>query len=213
MEKFLDVLKLFLEKHFIPAIASITIALLVTAYTPEKISLYIRLGKNLYIALIFLITFLAIEFVIWLAKKILWIIRKVQDNNWQEQREKEWKREQLEQLWTYVDQASLYDKELLMDFLKSDNAPIESKGFYMGNGLMNSKYVVSTEVPNNDELTVQDPCGVFGDKGANLKISEMAFSIHKRQYKLADDFYELLKYSYETYGRISHFATEEENNG
>ncbi len=44
-------------------------------------------------------------------------------------------------------------------------------------------------------------------------MSGKCFAIPIRQYKLDEKFYKLLKYSYEIYGRISHFAMEDENNG
>ena len=71
MEKLLDLLKLFLEKHLIPAVVSAAIALLITAYTPQETMLYMHLGQSLYILFLFCLTFAVVKFIIWMTKVII----------------------------------------------------------------------------------------------------------------------------------------------
>lgn len=121
-------------------------------------------------------------------------------------------KEILENVWTLVDRMIPQDRKILMEFLKNNNAPICVKGELGGNCLLTSNYVVSTVVPNDRKVTLNDPSGVLGKKGGRVFIPEMSFGIQKRQYKLRDDFYQILKYSYDNYGHISHFSKEEQNN-
>lgn len=209
MEKFWEVLKVFLEKHLLPSAISLTFALIIVAITPEETMLYTRLGKNLYTVLVFCVGFIVIEAVRFIGKAI-WSKRRsiIEDK---QQKELQLKRD-LEDQWNFVDKLSVAEKKMLMDFLHTNNSPITIKGLPKSN-LLISKYVISTNMPSEETINAQDPQGVFGKSGGTIKMSGKCFAIPIRQYKLDEKFYKLLKYSYEIYGRISHFAMEDENNG
>lgn len=212
MEKFFELLKVFLEKHFIPAVISIIAAILSIAVTPEDAKLIARIGKPQYAILFFCIAFVVIEFIVWIVKTIRKKVDKVRENNRHKKYQEVEMQEALENVWTLVDGMDPHDREMLMGFLKNNNLPICVKGELGGNCLLTSRYVVSTVVSNDDKVTLNDPGGVLGNKGNRIFVSEMSFGIQKRQYKLRDDFYQILKYSYDRYGRISHFSQEEREN-
>lgn len=212
MEKFLDLLKVFFEKHLIPSILSIIVAIFSIAMTKEDATLLTRLGKPLYGVLFFCITFIIIEFSIWLSQIIKKAINNANESAWLEKENKSKMNEVLDNLWTIVDRMSVQDQEQLMNFIKNENTPICVKGEYGGNCLFTSDHVISTVVPYKAERYVLDADGVFGEKGSKLKISGFPVSIPTRQYKLKENFYQLIKYSYENYGRISHFTQEENKN-
>lgn len=110
MEKLLDLLKLFLEKHLIPAAVSAAIALLITAYTPQETMLYMRLGQSLYILFLFCLTFAVVKFIIWMTKVIIKKINKAIDN-------KQEKENELEILWDIIDDLSISEKRMITQFL------------------------------------------------------------------------------------------------
>lgn len=213
MEKFIELLKIFLEKHLIPSVIAIIVGILSIAYTPEEAKLIVRIGKPLYAILFFCFAFIIIEFILWIVKTIREKIDKNRENTRKKEYQESEMKEILENVWTLVDRMMPQDREMLMEFLKNNNSPICVKGELSSNCLLTSSYVVSTVVPNDEKVTLNDPSGILDKKEGKIFIPKMSFGIQKRHYILRDDFYKILKYSYEKYGRISHFATEEENNG
>ncbi len=148
MEKFWEVLKVFLEKHLLPSAISLTFALIIVAITPEETMLYTRLGKNLYTVLVFCVGFIVIEAVRFIGKAI-WSKRRsiIEDK---QLKELQLKRD-LEDQWNFVDKLSVAEKKMLMDFLHTNNSPITIKGLPKSN-LLISKYVISTNMPSEETI-------------------------------------------------------------
>lgn len=206
MEKLSELLKIFLEKHLIPTVLSIIVGILSVAYTPEETKLLVHTGKILYAILFFCLAFIIIEFILWMIKTIREKIDKVCNNIREKEYQEREMKKLLEDVWTLVDKMKPQDREILMEFLNNNNSPICAEGESGGNSLFTSDYVVSTIVHNDEKMILNDPNGVLGKKEGKILISKMSFGITKRQYKLRDDFYQILKYSYSHYGRISYFS-------
>ena len=204
MEKLLDLLKLFLEKHLIPAAVSAAIALLITAYTPQETMLYMRLGQSLYILFLFCLTFAVVKFIIWMTKVI---IKKINEtiNNKQE------KENELEILWDIIDGLSISEKRMIMQFLNTKNTPVRENWIPLEiyYSRIPSKFellVDSTSVPRMDDIKNIE-------NNAQQEYGYNADLCPDRMYKLKEHYYNLLRYSQKKYGRISHFKMEEETNG
>lgn len=217
MEKIADLLKIFADKHLIPSTASLAVSILCVAFLPEALGISNSVGKFFYGVLIFCLFFLLLQFGKWIVKvfkgKITQKAKRRAEDQENKQNEQTKEKESLEKLWKYVDSLSPQDKNYLRVFLKNENQPIELIYEEQGWGLLsNKKIVVSTEKTtraqfNNtmelDGRQIYIPNTMEYDEGYS----------NTTLYKLSDDFYDLLRYSYDKYKRISHFDTEEQDNG
>ena len=218
MEKIADLLKIFADKHLNPSVASLAVSILGVAFLPEALEISNRVGKFLYGVLIFCLCFLLIQLGKYIVKtfKELRSRKEKQEAEEQEKKQEEEaeEKEKLEDLWKYVDALSPQDKDYLRVFLKNGNQPIELMGGEPYRGLLsNKKIVVSTQKPT--EVQRNNTMELEGRKVyiQNMIEYTMVYSTTTTLYKLNDDFYALLKYSLDKYKRISHFDTEEENDG
>ena len=94
-------------------------------------------------------------------------------------------------------------------FLKNENQPIELICKEEGWGLLSNKeFVVSTE--KTTRAQINNTMELDGRKIYIRNTMEYdAVYSNTTLYRLSDDFYDLLRYSYDKYKRISHFDTEE----
>ena len=204
MEKLLDLLKLFLEKHLIPAVVSAAIALLITAYTPQETMLYMHLGQSLYILFLFCLTFAVVKFIIWMTKVIIKKINEAIDN-------KQEKENELEKLWDIIDDLSISEKRMITQFLNTKNTTVRGNGQHWRSSYLyissELEFLIdSTSVPRMDDVKNTE-------NNAQQKYGYNVDLYPDIMYKLKEHYYNLLRYSYKKYGRISHFKMEEETNG
>lgn len=178
-----------MEKHLIPTVVSIAVTLFVFFLTPDTSPILIKLGEVLYIVFVFCLTFIAIQLMIFIVRRLARAVERVQDNSVVEEKNKQI----LEKLWSIVDRFNPYDFNCLMEFITNNNSPIEKTGEFFGEGLFNSNFVYSTSVKKAEKSST-----VY----SNEFPSSSMFISETRQYKLKDDIYNALKYSYEKYGRI-----------
>lgn len=106
-------------------------------------------------------------------------------------------KENLQELWDYVDQLSESDRADLKKFLETNNAPISKGGHNLDyNSLYRTNWVVSTE-----KRTPKTVTAIEARTG-----KEMQFQTYDTHlYKLREEVYQNLKYSMEKYGRIGNF--------
>lgn len=210
MEKLADVLKLFLEKYFVTTLISITTSILVVAIKPNILLISEKTNEILYFILMFCLVFLIVLLIQKIYKTICSKIEhfKAKEQH-QEYVEKE-NRKALETLWTFVDKLSIPDKEALFKFLRTNNTPIESSATYLGDSIFNNSNIMYEtivesiqEEPNHSITSPQKRGAIY------IPIERPIISIPVKRYRLNDEFFSLLKYSYEKYKRISHF--EEDN--
>ncbi len=111
-------------------------------------------------------------------------------------------------MWGYVDSLIPLDKKYLFDFLKNKNKPIKVGIQLFTVGLLSdNRVVVSTDKVFPSESVTNTDIDVKYTYNNHGKF---------KSYKLIksrDDFYNLLKYSYDKYGKISHIDFKENLNG
>lgn len=219
MEKLVDLLKIIAEKYLVQTVASVALAILGVAFLPNLLDMTNKVGKTLYGVLIFCLGFLLIQS----AKHIYTIAQnKVAEKNKKRLSDELRKREAdeneaeaTEQLWDYVDSLGLQDRYYLSEFLKTDNQPIEVMGEAFGFGLLANRNIVACTdkkqkcAPAPNRKVEFEGHLVFPPPDAPY----ISYPAPTKLYRLKDDFFELLKHSYEKYGKISHFDTEEQENG
>lgn len=219
MEKLVDLLKIIAEKYLVQTVASVALAILGVAFLPNLLDMTNKVGKTLYAVLIFCLGFLLIHG----AKQIYTIAKnKAAEKNKKHLSDELRKREAdeneakaIERLWDYVDSLGLQDRHYLSEFLKTDNQPIEVMGEAFGFGLLANRNIVActdkkpkcAPVPN--QKVEFEGYLVFPPPDAPY----ISYPTPTKLYRLKDDFFKLLKHSYVKYGKISHFDTEEKDNG
>ena len=219
MEKLIDLLKIIAEKYLVQAVASVAVAILGVAFLPNLFGMTNRVGKTLYGVLIFCLGFLIIQG----AKHICTIVknkaveknkRRLSDERKKREAEKD-EAEAIAQLWDYVDSLTPQDRNFLIEFIKTGNQPIEVIGEAFGNRLLANRNIVACmERKKKNASTLSQKIEFEGRLVFPPQdIAYMERSSPTKLYRLKDDYFELLKYSYEKYGKISHFDMEEIHNG
>ena len=178
MEKISEIFKIFLEKHFMPTVISLVISAIIYTFTPEEFLLIEKLSKSGYYCFCVGVLFILIQFLMWItnSNKRKKELQEIDEFYKQKRSERN-----LEWLWDFVDSLCRDDMNYLETFLRNNNNPIVINGdsYFCGNRLFSSAYVKKQEGYDTDG--------------------------HYVKYILTSDFYELLKFSAEKYGKIGHF--------
>lgn len=182
MEALGSALKVFAEKHLIPTVLSLLVGAIIYSTTPTNFWFLIKLTKFGYWLFASGFVFIIIQLLLWLKNGI----GSVRYHNYLRRSNNEYdkKEEQqaLNQLWQFVDGFDQEDRDYLKKFVESKNIPIKIRGYrYYSYG----KLFASDNIVNKQ--SGYDETGSY------------------TMYKLKDNFYQFLKYSYETYGKISNF--------
>jgi hypothetical protein len=212
MPKFIDILKLIIEKHLMPAIVSIAITILCVSFFPNILNISAKVGMIWYGILMFCICFSIIQLLIFLNKKRKFLLEKNKIKRKNEKFYIKQEKEAFENLWNFVDSLSLQDKKYIKMFLDTNNAPIEIESVFIDSELLNNRDLVNcTEITSDQTFesiknTKLNRNKILTEKG----IRGIIFTSPKKIYKLKDAFFDMLKYSKENYGKISHFDLENE---
>lgn len=206
MKNIIELFKTFSEKYLTHTLISTIVATLFLAKAPNLFGIKEKTSSALYWLFIFCVSFLVVKVIVFIYKAI---ISNKNNNLLKESHEIGNKKaiiENLEFLWNYVDGLSPQDKKYLWQFLKTNNQPIEVRGIVCGNTILTNKDIVVTTQKESTEkeiVTVESK----GLTPEDLIIASGYTTI--TLYKLKDNFFYLLKYSYQNYNRISHFDSEE----
>lgn len=201
-EKLLDLLKLFCEKYLVPTVIAIVFSFITYYVTPADNKLLLKFTILGYAVFLFCVWFLIIEFVIWVVQKIQYhnYSKGIEQSSKQRQARK--LQEGLESAWSEIDRLSPNDYKLLIQFVTNGNKPYYSSGTHFGKCLLNSEWVHKTVSKPAKQVLIQTK-RTSSSRAIPLPVHETISETY--QYILRNDIYQLLKYSYETYGKISHF--------
>ena len=201
MDKLSEILHLFIEKHLMPTIIAILGTALIRVFIDENSPVFLKLG-DFFLPAAFALSFLVVKILQALiqgAKRFLGrIMQNAEDSD---HRITNIKRN-LEEMWSFVDAQSPADREILLDFVRNGNRPYRSAGHFPYNSLFLTPTVVCRTVTRTDidcqKVMLPNSDGTFKEH-TFIPTEEI------KEYKLKEDIYSLLKYSYEEYGKISHF--------
>ena len=205
-EKLVSLLEIFLKEHFIPSVIAVVLAFITYYFTPTDNPVLVKFTVTGYAVFIFLVWFLITKVVIlalgkivgWLGYKI-YLFRSFDDRN---EEIKKHNKEALEPIWSIVDTMNPNDYKILLDFINNGNQPYYLTGYVIGEGLLNSGWVHKSQV--QEENINYEPLYRYSNSGM-VPIPMPNISSERYQYVLREDIYQSLKYSMDTYGRISHF--------
>ena len=199
-------IKTFVEKHLIPTVISVVLAISSFLILPPNFWMIERVGKVPFALLVAGVSFLIIQLLIFFFLKIRGWNSNKSAEQYRFQSDVKLEKEALEKLWAIVDAFNQDDRKVLREFLESQNAPIErsSGTHYYGNSLFNSDWLVSTEEYRETEPVPFNPPKTKGAVTFNVFDTYSTRTVVKK-YKLREDIYNILKYSMDKYGKISHF--------
>lgn len=206
-DKLLDIVKMFLEKYLIPTVLSVVLTFVTYYKTPEDFSMLVKFTVVGYCVFAFCIWFLVIYAFIWIIKAFIKGIKaikeKVDEKEYVNKSLLQDESRVLEQLWTDVDGLSVSDYKLLVKFLETGNKPHYTAGTVYGNCLLNSEWVHCSQVREEKQVPIK--VAPSPNKGNRIMLPMQETISAKYQYILRQEIFELLKYSQEKYGKISHF--------
>lgn len=206
-DKLLDILKMFLEKYLIPTVLAVVSTFITYYKTPEDFSMLVKFSIVGYCVFVFCICFLLIYFVVWLIKAIFngikGLLEKANENERLNKMQSQDEEKTLEVLWGYVDKLTIQDYKLLVRFLETENQPYCDNGTYFGECLLNSNLVHRSLVEEEKQEAIKPVPNSNAGNRIMFPIYETIPA--KYHYILRKEIYDLLKYSKEKYGKISHF--------
>lgn len=182
MEFLGSALKVFAERHLIPTVLSLLVGTIIFSTTPVDFWLLTKLTKFGYWLFLSGCVFIIIQLLLWLKSKISEVryhnYLKISNN----EHSKKEAQQALNELWQFVDGLDQEDRNYLNKFVENNNKPIKIRGcrHYSYGKLFTSENLINKQ-------NGYDETGSY------------------TMYKLKDNFYQFLKYSYETYGKISNF--------
>ena len=197
-------LKVVFEKQLIPAVISVVAAIGVLLFLPADYWAITKLGKPLFLMFVAGGVFLLLNLIIYLVRKCGYFhaARKSAKENQQYEKAKEL--EKMRELWRNVDGLSPENRNLVKEFLKTDNKPIKIENtIFPYDSFLESDWFNSTEVyePDTDLKPNHISVSPVGSVPPYPVFST-------RLYKLNDQYYEILRYSWTHYGKICNFEQE-----
>lgn len=210
----------FTEKQLIPICISIVVTILAQVFFDSPNKIIAKIGMQKYQLLVFLLSFIGVELIIWIFRHTCIGLKKVNNIRLKRKKEKEKESERVQRniieeeskissIIDYVDSLGIQDYKYLLNFLNTGNSHIEIEDRFENlTELLKSKYVIRTLIKDsaqkqvflqNDEKDMTYKTSTFISFPIN--ITEPAIYA----YKLNDDFYELIVKAYLKYGKISHF--------
>lgn len=195
-EKIVDILKEFLEKHFLPFLSSVVITGIVYYITPNDFTVLTKLEKNFYLLVVFCFSLLIIEVSIILIRKIN---NKIYYSKEKKKHDDRIIQENRNYLYDLLDSLSPEEFDLVEYLVNNNNQYITSHMDYV-----NNKYNFDTMFDSRkykvkeDEIVSIDPYNI--DKKCSYKKGS-----YVNQFKLREDIYENLKYLKKKTGKISRF--------
>lgn len=210
MEKLAEIIKLFLEKYFVPSMISAPVTIIIAAIFPDILSIRSQTNLAMYVVAIFCVVFI----IVWTIQNVARGIRhkyiKHKNNIFQKNQMQEELQNQIKMLWSYVDKLNPSDKEVLFRFIHTHNEPVTSTKIYFGNSIFNNEDImnVTTKEIQTQPVEYHAHKSQFAKEHICMPINRPPIETNIKMYKLKDDFFRLLKYSYEHYHQISNFKED-----
>ena len=196
LDKIVDILKSFLENHFLPSLISIVVMSTIYYITPNGFSVLSKLGKNLYLLTTFCLILFIIEFAIIITKKINAKISYIRSKREYDNRILQ---ENINELYDILDSLNPEELELVEYFVDNNNCCITSNMEYIHNQYnFNLLFDIREYKVKEDEIISVNPYQLdttcIYNKGSYVN-----------QFKLKEDIYKCLRNLKHMTGKISRF--------
>ena len=189
LEKIIDVLKILLDKHLIPALCSIVVTAILFYITPTSNPILLKLGRSFFIFVIFVIVFLIIKFIMFCFNNVKYSIEK-----YQYQKNKQ--RNKIAEYFDLLDSLEPWKFSLIEYLLENENITTYK-------GIFEYEYDLHFFINLKETILKQNISSV---DPRNLKNK---YKFQKEDYvvqiKLNEQVYSDLKHIKNKYGKISRF--------
>lgn len=208
MDKFADVIKLFIEKHLIPSVISITGAIITLLIMPEDNWIIVKIGRLSVGILAFCICFLVIQLMIKIVKGIKKGISNVNEFNDRLKQNESENQETINQLNEFVDQLTPEDKNILITFIKNGNKILiayDRMGFGGFNSLLDNSNIMNIAIYNGDISDIDTTRYWITSDLEQMLNQGMRPVGGFKQYKIKDGFFHNFELVYKTTGKLGNF--------
>lgn len=201
MDNFFEIIKILIDKHFIPTITTFVLTISTHLLLLNNNILIVELGNVTYYIFLFCFWFLIIQlFILIFSKFRESLINKRIDT--QEQKDC------IEKVNEYFDSLSEENKNIILTFLKNGNKPMidYGRGYIsdITNLLNNSNLFNSTNYAGSFTSINKEYYWISPDLERSIN-SGSIFPCRLVQYKIKDDIYQLLIYLYKKYHKLGNF--------
>ena len=195
VEKIVDIVKEFIEKHFLPSLLSVVLTALIYYKTPYDLDVIVKLGKNLYLFSLFCLILFIIEIFIYICKKIINRLNMTIEQN---KYNRELEEQNIEYIHNVLDSLTPEELELIDYIVSQDNRPIIAYSMIQGTIYMDSLFDSRQYRITEKSITDVDPYNISNKK--TYKKGQYVI-----QFKLKEDIYQLLSKIKKKTGKISRF--------
>ena len=208
MQNFSDLLKIFIEKHLIPTMVSVVSVILTLLLLPEENWIINKIGKSLFITLIFCVYFLVIQLIVKIIKAIEELISKISENNYYNKQKEKENNEAIQKINEFIDQLSPEDKKILISFVKNGNKILidyERIRLNSYNSLLGNSNIINVSTYVGDVSKI--------DRSVYWTTPELEQNVNSgmiplaglKQYKIKDLVFNDLEFIYKTTGKLGNF--------
>lgn len=208
MDKFADVIKIFIEKHLIPSVISIAGAIITLLMLPEDNWVVVKIGKMSVGILAFCICFLIIQFVAIIINGIKKALSNINEFNYRMKQDEMENRETINQINEFVDQLTPEDKNILISFMKNGNKILiafERMGFGGFNSLLDNTNIMNIAIYNGDISDIDTTRYWITSDLAQTLSQGMRPVGGLKQYKIKEEAFHDLELVYKTTGKLGNF--------
>lgn len=200
MEKFVEVIKVFLEKHLISSVISITGAIVTYLFFPQDNWIILKLGTPLFILLLFSCYFL-------LVKLLVCVKSLIEDTYYKIKDKEEKKYYAIQKINNFYDNLSSQDKKILLTFVKNRNKTLVSfdQLIHYDSKLLKRKDLIDVTDYTEDIKTLDQKCYWISPLLEKQIQSQTYPEIGLKQYRIKDDFFQELEWVYKSKGKLGNF--------
>lgn len=201
-----EVLKIFFERHLMKSSLAIVFAIATYTYYPIFFEDIKNISEYLYILFLLFAYFIIVNSVHGFYK---YIVNEIKAKKYRKIKSEEAYGKTMEDFWCFTDGLSLETKSILKEFILTNNMKPylcpSNRIVVLGisERLLNISNFIMTSATHTDDYMLDSAlaaANLFSEEGKSNQ-----WRIEVSQIKLEEQFYKLLKHSYEKYGRISHF--------
>lgn len=202
-----EVLKVFIDKHLIPTIISVILAIGTLLIMPINHWIILKIGKNFFIVLAFCVYFLIVQFLVKIKSGINKVVLNIKNKNYTNKHYEEENRKVINSINEYVDSLIPQDKEILITFIKNNNKILiasERMGVFNHNDLLSNSEIINVSTYLGGISNI-DKTNYWVSPDLEEIINMGMKPLGLKQYKIKDNLFSILQYVYKSTGKLGNF--------
>jgi len=206
MEKIAELLKIFLEKHLIPALISVAGAMIIILFLPADNWMITKLGNTLFVILAFCCIFLVVQILIRVGNQIKLLNERNSENRYYEKQRIQSNQEAIQTINDFVDELSPNDKKLLLTFVMNDNKIlVANEAYHSFDSLLENTNVMNRSRFAGDIKHIDENIYWMEHSLKEIYSQGMLPVQGLWQYKIKDSLFHDLKLVYKQQGKLGNF--------